>query len=124
MVTDLAEYHEVDLSQAGVHFTFARPEQDTHWLISNHAGKIDVARCPTTDAFMVPDLDVLLTVMPEGWQTQKVLYSAAAWQVYVESAEQGQPRDEPPVNFPFFAFTEYVTQLIEAEAQADRKSVV
>ena len=44
VITDLAEYHEVDLSQAGVHFTFALPEQDTHWLISNHKGKIDVAR--------------------------------------------------------------------------------
>src|SRR6476619_5553344 len=76
VITDLAAYHEVDLSQAGVHFTFARPEQETHWLIRNLAGKIDVACCPTTDAFMVPDLDVLLTVTPEGWQTEKVVYSA------------------------------------------------
>ena len=74
VITDLAAYHEVDLSQAGVHFTFARPEQDTHWLISNHKGDhIDVARCPTTDAFMVPELDVRLAVTPNGWQTEKVL---------------------------------------------------
>ena len=101
VVTDLAEYHEVDLNQAGVHFTFTQPEQDTHWLISNHDGKIDVARCPTTAAFMVPDLDVLLAVTSEGWQTEKVVYSAAGWHAYAESTEQGQRPDEQPLNFPF-----------------------
>src|SRR5205823_1141811 len=120
---DLAEYHEVDLSQAGALFTLAQPEQDTQWVIRNHEGKIDVAHCATTDDFMVPDLDVLLAVTPNGWQTEKVFYSAARWHAYAQTiAEPGQPLAEPPVDFPFFAFTEYVAQLIAAEAQAEQAS--
>lgn len=123
VITDLAEYHEVDLNQIGARFTFARPEQETHWLISNHEGKIDVARCPTNDDFMVPDVDVLLTVTPQGWQTETVLYSAASWHAYAQAtAEHGQMPDEPSIDFPFFAFVKYVAQLIEREAQMEQAS--
>jgi hypothetical protein len=124
VITDLAEYHEVDLTQAGALFTFTRPQQDTHWVISNYQGKIDVARCPVaSDDFMVPDIDVLLAVTPEGWQTEKVIYTPASWHAYAQAtAEQGQPLAEPPVEFPFFAFAEYVAQLIAAEAQLEQAS--
>jgi hypothetical protein len=61
-------------------------------------------------------------VTPEGWQTEKVVYSAAGWQAYAASAEPGQLADEQPVNFPFFAFTEYMAQLLEAEALAEQAS--
>ena len=60
-------------------------------------------------------------VTPEGWQTEKVVYSATGWHAYAASAEPGQLADEQPVNFPFFAFTEYMAQLLEAEAQAGRQ---
>lgn len=124
VIIDLADYHEVDLTQPSACFTFTRPEEDTHWLITNQDGEhINVARCPVNDDFMVPDLDVLLAVTPDGWQMEKVVYSAASWQAYAEATtEQDQPPEEPPVEFPFFAFAAYVAQLIEAEAQAEQAS--
>jgi hypothetical protein len=124
VITDLAAYHEVDLSQTGACFTFTQPEQDTHWLITNQDGEhIDVARCPVNDDFMVPDIDVVLRVTPQGWQTETVLYSAAAWQAYAKTtAEQDQPPTESLVDFPFVAFAAYVAQLIEAQAQAEQAS--
>src|SRR5215210_4876052 len=86
VITNLAEYHEVDMSQAGALFTFTRPAQDTQWVISNYEGKIDVARCPVAkDDFMVPDIDVLLAVTPNGWQTEKVIYTAASWHAYAQA---------------------------------------
>src|SRR4051812_34698246 len=101
VITDLAEYQEVDLTQAGARFTLTQPEQETQWLIYNHEGNIDVARCPThDDGFMVPDLDILLTVTPEGWQTEKVIYSATAWHVYAHAtAKHDQPPAAPPLDF-------------------------
>lgn len=124
VITDLAEYHEVDLTQAGALFTFTRPEQDTQWVMSNYQGKIDVARCPVAENdFMVPDIDVLLAVTPNGWQTEKVIYTDASWHAYAQAiAEPGQPLAEPPLDFPFFAFAQYVAQLIEAEARLAQAS--
>lgn len=121
VITDLAEYHEVDLSQEGARFNVAQPAQDKQWVISNYQGHhIDVAHCPVDDdAFMVPDIDLLLVRTPQGWATEKIIYTDATWQAYAEAtATQGQP----PVNFPFFAFTEYFAQLLEAEAQLEQAS--
>lgn len=120
VITDLAEYHEVDLTQPNARFSVAQPEQEKQWVMSNYQGQhIDVAYCAVADdAFMVPDIDVLLAVTPNGWATEKVVYTDATWQAYAEAAaEQGQPPGEPQVNFPFFAFAEYVAQLIEAEGR-------
>lgn len=124
VITDLADYHEVNLNQPGACFTFSRPEQDTHWLITNQDGDhIDIARCPVNDDFMIPDIDVLLAVTQDGWQTEKVIYTAASWQAYVNATtKEDQPPDEPPVDFPFAAFAAYVAQLIEAETQAEQAS--
>ena len=74
VITDLAAYYEVNLHQADARFVFARPEQDTEWMIANLDGKhMDVARCPVDDAtFMVPDIDVVLAMKPNGWQTGRV----------------------------------------------------
>src|SRR5215213_8831637 len=80
VITDLAEYQEVDLTQANARFSIARPDQAQQWVVSNFEGQIDVARCTTTDDFMVPDIDVLLAVTPEGWATEKIVYSDATWQ--------------------------------------------
>src|SRR5215207_9313252 len=75
VITDLAAYYEIDITQDSARFSFARPEQDKQWLIANLDGQhIDVARCPVeTDDFMVPDIDVVLAMKPTGWQTTKVL---------------------------------------------------
>ena len=121
ILTNLAEYHEVDLTQAGARFSVVQPGQDTQWVVSNFKGQhIDVAHCPVEDeAFMVPDIDMLLVMTPEGWATEKVIYTAATWQAYAEAvAEQAQP----PVTFPFFAFSDYFAQLLEAEAQLEQAS--
>lgn len=125
VITDLAAYHEVDLNQEGARFTFARPEQTTQWLIANLDGQhIDVARCPVeTNDFMVPDIDVVLAMKPNGWQTVKVLHTDAVWAAYVTAAEaQGQRPSDPQTNFPFAPFAEYVAQLIEVEAQLQQAS--
>lgn len=115
ILTNLAEYHEVDLTQAGARFSIVQPDQDTQWVISNFKGQhIDVAHCPVHDeAFMVPDIDMLLAMTPNGWATEKVVYTAATWQAYAEATAS---QEQPPVNFPFYAFTEYFAQLLEAEA--------
>ncbi len=54
VITDLAEYHEVDLTQEGARFSIARPEQAKQWVISNYQGEqIDIASCPVAnDAFI------------------------------------------------------------------------
>ena len=124
VITDLAEYHEVDLSQEGARFSVARPEQDKQWEVSNFEGQhIDVASCSVDDDFMVPDIDVVLVMTPHGWQTEKVIYTDASWHAYTQAtAEPGQPPAEPPLDFPFFAFAEYVAQLIEAEAKLEQTS--
>ena len=120
VITDLAAYYEVDVNQDGARFSFARPEQDKQWVIANLDGShIDVARCPVeTDDFMVPDIDVVLAIKSNGWQTVKVLHSDRAWEAYAIAAEaQGQPPGDPQTNFPFAPFAEYVAQLIEAEVR-------
>src|SRR5215216_6104610 len=81
VITDLAVYYEVDVTQAGARFVFARPEQTTQWLIANLDGQhLDVALCPVEpDDFMVPDIDVVLAMTPNGWQTVRVLHTDAVW---------------------------------------------
>lgn len=117
VITDLAEYQEVDLSQANARFSIARPDQEQQWVVSNHEGQIDVACCATNDDFMVPDIDVLLSRTPTVWATEQVVYSDATWQAYAEATDN---QADPAVHFPFFAFSEYVAQLIAAEAQAEQ----
>src|SRR3954470_3340680 len=94
VITDLTAYYEVDLNQAAARFVFARPEQDKQWFIRNLDGQhIDVARCPVAaDDFMVPDLDVVSAMTPTGWQTVKVLHTAAVWAAFAKAAgERGEP---------------------------------
>lgn len=123
VITDLAAYYEVDLDQAGARFTFARPAQAKQWLIANLDGQhIDVARCPVeTDDFMVPYIDVLLEIMPNGWQITKVLHTDAVWEAFAKAAaDKGQPPEDPETQFPFSAFTEYVAHLIEEEIRLEQ----
>ncbi len=120
VITDLAAYYEVDLNQADARFTFARPEQEKQWVIANLDGQhLDVARCPVeTDDFMIPDIDVVLAMNPNGWQTVKVLHTDAVWEAYATAAKaQGQRPGEPQIHFPFAPFAEYVAHLIEADVQ-------
>lgn len=123
VITDLASYYEVDLNKANARFVFARPEQDKHWMIAKlDSQQIDVARCPVAeDDFMVPDIDVVLAMSPNGWQTTQVLHTDAVWAAFAKAAaEQGQPLGDPQTNFPFSAFTEYVAHLIEAEIRLEQ----
>src|SRR6476659_5027778 len=122
VITDLAAYYEVDLNQADARFTFARPEQDKQWFIRNLDGQhIDVARCPVaSDNFMIPDIDVVSAMTPNGWQTVKVLHTDAVWAAFTKAAaERGAPPADPQTNFPFALFAEYVAQLIEAEIRVE-----
>ena len=99
------------------------PEQDKQWIIANLDGQhIDVARCPVeTDDFIVPDIDVVLAVTQNGWQTTKVLHTDAVWEAYAKvAAEKRQPPRDPKVDFPFNAFTEYVAHLIEDEIRTEQ----
>jgi hypothetical protein len=123
VIIDLAAYYEVDLNNPDAHFVFARPEQDKQWFIRNLAGQhIDVARCPVAaDAFMVPDLDVVLAMTPNGWQTVKVLHTDAVWAAFAKAAaERGEPTADPATHFPFGAFTEYVAHLIAEEIHLEQ----
>jgi hypothetical protein len=125
VITDLASYYEVDLTKADACFVFARPEQDKQWFIRNLDGQhIDVARCPVAaDDFMVPDIDLVLAMTPNGWQTVKVLHTDAVWAAFAKAAiDQGQYVEDPQIDFPFGAFTEYVAHLIEAEARLAQAS--
>lgn len=123
IITDLAAYYEVDLSKADARFSFTRPEQEKQWVIANLDGShIDVARCPVeTDDFMVPDIDVVLAMTPNGWQTTQVLYTDAVWEAFAKAAaEQGRSVDDPQSKFPFGAFTEYVAHLIAHEIRLEQ----
>ena len=123
VITDLASYYEVDLNQADACFVFARPEQTTQWVIANLDGQhIDVARCSVQeDDFMVPDIDVVLAMTPNGWQTTKVLHTDAVWAAFAKAAgERGEPLADPATQFPFGAFTEYVAHLIEVEIRLEQ----
>jgi hypothetical protein len=123
VITDLAAYYEVNLHQANARFVFARPEQDKHWMIANLDGQhLDVARCPVAeDDFMIPDIDVMLTMTPGGWQTTKVLHTDAVWEAFAKTvAERGEPTADPATQFPFRAFTEYVARLIEDEIRLEQ----
>ncbi len=123
VITDLAVYYEVNLNQADARFNFVQPEQEKQWLIANVDGQhIDVARCPVKiDDFTVPDIDVLLAMTPNGWQTRKVLFTDAVWEAFAKvAAEKGQPAGDPQENVPFGAFTEYVAHLIENELRLEQ----
>jgi hypothetical protein len=125
VITDLATYYEVDITQPGAHFNFARPEQDQYWAIANLDGEhLDVARCPVEDdAFMVPDIDLLFAITQNGWQTVSAVYTDAVWEAYAKAVEaQGQTLADPKTNFPFDAFAHYVAQLIEAEVYLEQET--
>jgi hypothetical protein len=92
-------------------------------MIANLDGQhIDVARCPVAaDDFMVPDIDVVLAMTPNGWQTTKVLHTDAVWETFAKTAaERGEPPVNPATHFPFSAFAEYVAHLIEDEVQLEQ----
>ena len=123
VITDLAAYYEVDLNKSDARFVFARPEQEKQWFIRNLDGQhIDVARCPVAeDDFMVPDIDVVLAMTPNGWQTTKVLHTDAVWAAFAKTAvDRGEPPADPATHFPFSAFAEYVAQLIEEEIHLEQ----
>lgn len=123
VITDLAAYYEMNIAQEGARFSFARPEQDKQWLIANLDGQhIDVVRCPVEqEAFMVPDIDLVLAMTPNGWLTMSVVHTDAVWEAYAKvAAEKGQPSGDPKVDFPFNAFTEYVAHLIENEIRMEQ----
>src|SRR5215207_168770 len=104
VITDLAAYYEIDITQAEARFSSVRAEQTTQWVIANLDGQhIDVARCPVeTDDFMVPDIDVVLAMTPNGWQTMSVVHTEAVWKAYAKAAaEKRQPPCDPQTNFPF-----------------------
>lgn len=123
VITDLAAYYEVDITQDGARFSFVRPEQDKQWLIAHLDGQhIDVARCPVDDdTFMVPDIDLVVAMKPNGWETVKVLHTDTVWEAFAKAAaEKGQLLGEPAPDFPFSAFTEYVAHLIEDEIRLEQ----
>jgi hypothetical protein len=123
VITDLAAYYEMNITREGARFSFIRPEQDKQWVIANLDGQhIDVARCPVeTDDFMVPDIDVVLVVAQNEWQTTKILHTDAVWEAFAKAAaEKGQPPGDPETQFPFGAFTEFVAYLIEAELRLEQ----
>jgi hypothetical protein len=94
-------------------------------VIANLDGRqLDVARCPVEDALMVPDIDVVLAIVPTGgWQLVSIGHTAAVWEGYAKAtAAQGQGPGDPQTQFPFSAFTEYVASLIEVEARLDQAS--
>lgn len=125
IITDLAAYYEVDIRQADVRFSLARPGEAHQWLIANLDGqRIDVARCPVDDeTFMVPDIDLLFAVTPKGWETVRVIHTNAAWEAYAQAASaQGQTVEDPEVNFPFNTFADYVAHLIEIEVRLEQVS--
>ena len=125
IITDLAAYYEVSITQAAAHFSLARPQQAQQWSITNLNGhRIDVARCPVADeTFMLPDIDVVLAMNPTGWQITTVLHTDAVWAAYAQAAAaQGQPPGEPQANFPFGAFAEYVANLIEVDLRIEQAS--
>jgi hypothetical protein len=119
VITDLAAYYEVDLTQAGARFTVARPEQSLHWVIANLDGRqLDVARCPVEDALMVPDIDLVFAIAPHDWQLVSTVHSDGVWEAYVKVATaQGQVPGDPQTQFPFRAFAEYAANLIEVEGR-------
>jgi hypothetical protein len=59
-------------------------------MIANLDGQhIDVAHCPVAeDDFMVPDIDVVLAMTPNGWQTTQVLHTDAAWETFAHFTEK------------------------------------
>jgi hypothetical protein len=70
---------------------------------------------------MVPDIDVVLAVTQNGWQTTQVLHTDAVWEAFAKAAaEKGQLPGDPQTNFPFGAFTEYVAHLIEEEIRLEQ----
>src|SRR6266487_949612 len=91
--------------------------------IANLDGQhIDVARCPVAeDDFMVPDIDVVLAMKPNGWQITQVIHTDAVWAAFAKTvADQGITVGEPLVDFPFGAFAEYVAHLIEEEIRLEQ----
>jgi hypothetical protein len=92
-------------------------------MIANLDGQqIDVARCPVAeDDFMIPDIDVVLAMKPNGWQATKVIHTDVVWEAFAKAAvEKGQPPGDPQTNFPFSAFAEYVADLIEEEIRLEQ----
>lgn len=125
VITDLAAYYEVAITQAAAHFRLARPQQAQQWSITNLDGhQINVARCPVADeTFMVPDIDVVLAINRTEWQIMRVVHTDAVWTAYAQAASaQGQPLSERQENFPFGAFAEYVAHLIEVDVRIEQAS--
>ena len=92
-------------------------------MIANPDGQhIDVARCPVKAVdFMVPDIDIVLAMTPNGWQTVKVLHTDAVWAAFAKTvAERGEPPVNPATYFPFAPFAEYVAHLIEDEIRLEQ----
>jgi hypothetical protein len=70
---------------------------------------------------MIPDIDMVLAMHPNGWQTVKVLHTDAVWAAFAKTvAERGEPTGDPATHFPFSAFAEYVAHLIEDEVRLEQ----
>lgn len=114
----LAATHGMDWSHKGSTLTLAMPGRPERWLLINLDGeRFSLTGCLVErDETLTPEVDMVFTIHPDGWEPIELLYSNEAFTVYVQDAQAaGLSIYDAEGNLRFDTFTEYWANQLEAQ---------
>jgi hypothetical protein len=92
------------------------------WLLVNLDGvRLSVTHCwVERDNGLAPDVDMVFTCHPDGWEPVELLHTDTVWQCYVQAARAvGIPIYDAQGNTIFAHFTEYWAQQLQQQGWLD-----
>ena len=117
VVTQLAAAYAVDLSQQGANLSLDMPDRPDRWMIANLDGqRLSLTCCfVDEDGGLMPDLDLVFTLSPAGWEPVEIAHAPAVWQDYAKATQAAeQPVRDTHGDFDFVSFSDYIAAELEA----------
>jgi hypothetical protein len=118
----LAARYEMDWTQSGAYLMLAMPERPERWLLINMDGERFSLTCCLVepDETLVPEVDMVFILHPEGWEPIELLYSNEAFTSYVQNVKAaGLPVYDSEGNLRFDTFTEYWAEQLNIQGWAE-----
>jgi hypothetical protein len=112
----LAATHGMDWSQEGARLVLSIPERPERWLLINLDGeRFSLTGCLVEqDNSLIPEVDMVFTMHPEGWEPIELLYSNEIFAAFEEAAiNDNLPVYDSEGNLRFDTFTEYWAKQLE-----------
>jgi hypothetical protein len=114
----LAVRYGMDWSQKGAFLSLAMPGRSERWLLINLDGERFSLTCCLVeqDHTLTPEVDMVFTMHPEGWEPIELLYSNEIFATFVQDARAADlPVYDMEGNLRFDTFTEYWAKQLEEQ---------